>query len=319
MSVWVRRYAPAAPRSSFACRVTASAPATRSMSSPISPSRAYRESLGRPAPASGGRLRGGPAQTLSRLVGEKRAREIVYLSRRYSATEALQMGLVNRVVPDDQLDAEVTQWCEQILRHSPQGLRLAKIGLNAGSDFARGSILPSLEANVLNHLHGPDPAEGIAAFRRVVLPTGDRLARAKVPPRPPIDQLTPVQAARSSSFLLGRGSNVTHILGRRSPVRIAAPIGRWRVMHKSVVGHEQPRSWGSNVPHLLGRRYRQPHWPITRCKQGCPQVERRGWDSNPRRGVTAKRFSRPPHSTALPPLRAGRYDTASSEERWPSG
>jgi 1,4-dihydroxy-2-naphthoyl-CoA synthase len=104
------------------------------------------------------------AQTLPRLVGEKRAREIVYLSRRYSAAEALQMGLVNRVVPDDQLDAEVAAWCDQILRRSPEGLRLAKLGLNAGTDFARVSILPSLEANVLNHLHGPDPAEGIAAF-----------------------------------------------------------------------------------------------------------------------------------------------------------
>ena len=105
------------------------------------------------------------AQTLARLVGEKRAREIVYLSRRYPATEALRMGLVNRVVPDDRLDSEVADWCERILRNSPEGLRLAKIGLNAGSDFARGSILPSVEAIVLNHLHGPDPAEGIAAFQ----------------------------------------------------------------------------------------------------------------------------------------------------------
>jgi 1,4-dihydroxy-2-naphthoyl-CoA synthase len=105
------------------------------------------------------------AQTLSRLVGDKRAREVAYLSRRYPAEEALRMGLVNRVVPDDELDAEVAAWCERILQRSPEGLRLAKIGLNAGSDVARGSILPSLEANVLNHLHGPDPAEGIAAFQ----------------------------------------------------------------------------------------------------------------------------------------------------------
>lgn len=105
------------------------------------------------------------AQTLARLVGEKRAREIVYLSRRYPAREALRMGLVNRVVPDEDLDAEVALWCERILQRSPEGLRLAKIGLNAGSDAARGSILPSVEANVLNHLHGPDPAEGIAAFQ----------------------------------------------------------------------------------------------------------------------------------------------------------
>ena len=105
------------------------------------------------------------AQMLARTVGEKRAREIVYLSRRYSAEEALAMGLVNVVVPDERLDDEVDRWCQEILRNSPEGLRLAKIGLNAGSDAARGSILPAIEANVLNHLHGPDPAEGIRAFQ----------------------------------------------------------------------------------------------------------------------------------------------------------
>lgn len=105
------------------------------------------------------------AQMLARTVGEKRAREIVYLSRRYPADEALAMGLVNVVVPDEDLDTEVERWCNEILRNSPQGLRLAKLGLNAGSDAARGSILPSIEANVLNHLFGPDPAEGIRAFQ----------------------------------------------------------------------------------------------------------------------------------------------------------
>jgi naphthoate synthase/2-ketocyclohexanecarboxyl-CoA hydrolase len=104
-------------------------------------------------------------QMLARTVGEKRAREIVYLSRRYSAEQALAMGLINAVVPDDRLDEEVDRWCEEVLSNSPEGLRLAKIGLNAGSDAARGSILPSIEANVLNHLHGPDPAEGIRAFQ----------------------------------------------------------------------------------------------------------------------------------------------------------
>jgi len=105
------------------------------------------------------------AQMLARTVGEKRAREIAYLSRRYSAEEALAMGLVNVVVPDERLDEEVDRWCQEILRNSPEGLRLAKIGVNAGSDAARGSILPSIEANVLNHLFGPDPAEGIRAFQ----------------------------------------------------------------------------------------------------------------------------------------------------------
>lgn len=123
------------------------------------------------------------AQVLARAVGQRRAREIVYLSRRYPAAVALQMGLANVVVPDPGLDAEVERWCAAILRNSPQGLRLAKLGLNAGSDFARGSILPAVEAHVLNHLHGPDPAEGIRAFQEG-RPADWRPARAGEGPEP---------------------------------------------------------------------------------------------------------------------------------------
>ena len=126
------------------------------------------------------------AQALARAVGEKRAREIVYFSRRYSAREALAMGLVNAVVPDEELDAEVDRWCEEILRRSPQGIRMAKLALNAGSDVARGSILPSIEMNVLNHLHGPDPAEGIASFQEG-RPADWRPARAGRGPEPAAD------------------------------------------------------------------------------------------------------------------------------------
>jgi naphthoate synthase/2-ketocyclohexanecarboxyl-CoA hydrolase len=104
------------------------------------------------------------AQRLAAIVGEKRAREIVYLSRQYTAEQALAMGLVNAVVPDEQLDAEVDRWCGQILRRSPQGLRLARLGLNASSDGARASILPHGEMHILNHLHGPEPREGMGAF-----------------------------------------------------------------------------------------------------------------------------------------------------------
>jgi 1,4-dihydroxy-2-naphthoyl-CoA synthase len=104
------------------------------------------------------------AQILARVVGDRRAREIVYLSRRYSAAEALAMGLVNAVVPDDELDAEVDRWCAAILANSPEGLRLAKLGLNAGSDAARLSILPHMELHALTFLHGPEPREGLRSF-----------------------------------------------------------------------------------------------------------------------------------------------------------
>jgi naphthoate synthase/2-ketocyclohexanecarboxyl-CoA hydrolase len=104
-------------------------------------------------------------QLLPLTVGEKKAREILYLTRQYTAEEALGMGLVNKVVPDDQLDAEVDAWCEQILRRSPQGLRLAKIAMNASTDQLYGAVQHGLELVALNHVYGPEPQEGIASFQ----------------------------------------------------------------------------------------------------------------------------------------------------------
>jgi enoyl-CoA hydratase/carnithine racemase len=74
-------------------------------------------------------------QLLPLTVGEKRAREIVYLCWEYNADEALAMGLVNRVVPDDELEAEVERWTERLLEMSPRSLRFAKTSLNVGSDL----------------------------------------------------------------------------------------------------------------------------------------------------------------------------------------
>ena len=88
-----------------------------------------------------------------------------YLTRQYTAEQALQMGLVNAVVPDEDLDAEVDRWCEEILRNSPQGLRLAKIALNASTDLLHGAVQHGLELVALNHIHGPEPKEGIASFQ----------------------------------------------------------------------------------------------------------------------------------------------------------
>ncbi|HSF01812.1 MAG TPA: enoyl-CoA hydratase-related protein, partial [Solirubrobacterales bacterium] len=104
-------------------------------------------------------------QLLPAVVGEKKAREILYLTRQYSAEEALAMGLVNAVVPDADLDAEVDAWCEQILRRSPQGLRLAKIALNAQTDQLYSAVQHGLELVALNHVWGPEPKEGIASFQ----------------------------------------------------------------------------------------------------------------------------------------------------------
>ena len=75
---------------------------------------------------------------LARVVGEKKAREIWYMCKQYSAQEALDMGLVNAVYPDDQLDAEVKNWCEELNKRSPTAIALAKKSFNADTESIRG-------------------------------------------------------------------------------------------------------------------------------------------------------------------------------------
>ncbi len=75
---------------------------------------------------------------LARVVGEKKAREMWYMCKRYSAQEALAMGLVNAVVPDDKLDAEVASWCAEINKRSPTAIALAKKSFNADTESIRG-------------------------------------------------------------------------------------------------------------------------------------------------------------------------------------
>jgi naphthoate synthase len=75
---------------------------------------------------------------LARIVGQKKAREIWYLCRQYNAQEALDMGLVNSVVPIDQLEAEGVDWAQTILQHSPLAIRLLKASMNADVDGQTG-------------------------------------------------------------------------------------------------------------------------------------------------------------------------------------
>lgn len=71
---------------------------------------------------------------LARSVGQKKAREIWYLCRQYNAKEAIDMGLVNKVVPVDELEREGVEWAQQILKHSPMAIRLLKSAFNAELD-----------------------------------------------------------------------------------------------------------------------------------------------------------------------------------------
>lgn len=101
---------------------------------------------------------------LARCVGEKRAREMWYLSRRYSAQEAYDMGLVNTVVPNDQLDDEVRKWCDEIIERSPTAIALAKRSFNLDTEHMRG--FASMGMHAVSLYYDTDEAkEGVRAFR----------------------------------------------------------------------------------------------------------------------------------------------------------
>ena len=92
------------------------------------------------------------AGLLAAHVGQKKAREIWFLCRQYDATEALDMGLVNAVVPVAELEAETVSWAREMLRHSPMALRLLKAGLNAADDGLAGVQQLAGDATLLFYL-----------------------------------------------------------------------------------------------------------------------------------------------------------------------
>ena len=100
---------------------------------------------------------------LARAVGEKRAREIWYLCRRYSAAEALQMGLVNAVVPHDKLDEEIARWCAEIMEKSPTAIAIAKRSFNADSENIRGIGNMGMQSLKM-YYDSAESREGVATF-----------------------------------------------------------------------------------------------------------------------------------------------------------
>ncbi len=92
------------------------------------------------------------AGLLAAHVGQKKAREIWFLCRQYDAQEALTMGLVNTVVPVNELEAETVSWAREMLRHSPMALRLLKAGLNAADDGLAGVQQLAGDATLLFYL-----------------------------------------------------------------------------------------------------------------------------------------------------------------------
>jgi len=100
---------------------------------------------------------------LSRIVGQKKAREIWYLCRQYNAQQALEMGLVNHVVPYEKLEEETLKWCREILKHSPLALRCLKTALNADCDGQIGLLDLAGNATLLYYL-SEEACEGHQAF-----------------------------------------------------------------------------------------------------------------------------------------------------------
>lgn len=100
---------------------------------------------------------------LARIVGQKKAREIWFLCRQYDAQQALEMGLVNTVVPLAQLEEEALKWCREILQLSPMALRCLKAALNADCDGQVGLLDLAGNATLLYYL-SEEAREGKQAF-----------------------------------------------------------------------------------------------------------------------------------------------------------
>ena len=103
------------------------------------------------------------AGQLARLVGQKKAREIWYLCRQYDAKEALEMGLINKIVPHDELEHEGIQWAKEILSQSPIAIRLMKSSFNAELDGLAGITELAHNATMLFYM-SDEGKEGRDAF-----------------------------------------------------------------------------------------------------------------------------------------------------------
>ena len=116
------------------------------------------------------------AGLLANLVGPKKAKEIWFLCRQYSAREALEMGLVNTVVPLERLEEETVQWCREMLALSPFSLRLLKASFNAAEDGLSGVQQLAHDANLLFYM-SEEAQEGRDAYKQKRTPDFSRFPR----------------------------------------------------------------------------------------------------------------------------------------------
>jgi naphthoate synthase len=116
------------------------------------------------------------AGLLARTIGQKKAKEIWFLCRQYDAQAALDMGLVNTVVPLDQLEAETVAWCREMLQHSPLAMRLLKAGFAADVDGLAGVQQLAGDATLLYYL-SEEAQEGRDAYVEKRRPDFSRFPR----------------------------------------------------------------------------------------------------------------------------------------------
>ena len=112
------------------------------------------------------------ASYLARIVGQKKAREIWFLCRQYSAQEALEMGMVNKVVPPNTSEDEVVNWAQEMVKLSPLALRMIKAGLNAELDGQAGIQQLAGDATMLYYMTD-EAQEGGRAFLEKRAPNFD--------------------------------------------------------------------------------------------------------------------------------------------------
>jgi naphthoate synthase len=113
---------------------------------------------------------------LARSVGQKKAREIWFLCDEYDAQEALDMGLVNKVVPLEQLEVETVAWCKRMLEHSPLALRMLKASFNAADDGLAGIQQLAGDATLLYYM-SEEAQEGKQAYLERRRPEFDRFPK----------------------------------------------------------------------------------------------------------------------------------------------
>ena len=113
---------------------------------------------------------------LARCVGQKKAREIWFLCRQYSAREAEEMGMVNKVVPLEELEDETVSWCQTILQRSPMAIRMIKRGLNAELDGQSGLMEFAGDATLMYYLM-EESQEGKNAFLEKRIPDFQRFPK----------------------------------------------------------------------------------------------------------------------------------------------